>query len=495
MGVFENSINQWCYGTRSNSGLPKTIEINGRPCYYSNNTEVQRAVCDDKEVTIIGTCFNAVKDEWGGVQCLCSLDLEEFIVAIEELCGAYVIFRVDKQGVKIFGDASHLIGVYYGIGKQYGGMAASCEALIVDAEERVSQKAEDVIRGAYSGGLYLAGDMTVYDSIRCLLPNHYLDMSTMAAKRYFPRAALMPVHDISEIDSIIDATLEMVSRGIRQYASKTLFALPLTPGGDSRVNCALVRGVVPNVNAAYYVISNVELQREPDNVSFIKAIADRMGITDFKVLPEVDVLDDERLEALKKECGRIRAWGRKLWCYHPILGGRAIVKGELIDQIGKSPYGRAMPEWMASKFFLKTILSNTSRQADIEFSKWYENAKANRKGYSMFDLYSWEIRCGRWNSNTHSISNINGVSNINFFNCTKVLAEWCRIPRRERKNKCIHRRFISKTMPSVVDFPVNPYAYRHSRHLTPALSKIIPYWCRWIAQYYMQLIKLLLASR
>ena len=489
MSVFANSINQWCYSPKRDVGLPNSILVNGVSCVYSNNTEVQQAACEGVEVTIIGTCFSTTSDSLEVAKGLCTLDFGKFIEAIEDLGGAYVIFRADKHGLKIFGDASHLVGVYYGIGERYDGVAASCEALIVDKGERASANAMEVVKGAYSSGLYLAGDMTIYDAVKCLLPNHYLDMSSHKAVRHFPRIPLKPVNDISEVNTIIDRTLELVSRAIRRYADKTAFALPLTPGGDSRVNCSLVRGVAPKADAVYYVISNVELQREPDNVSFIQSIAAKMGIADFKVLPEVDVLDDARYELLKQECGGIRAWGKKLWCYHPSLGNRAIVKGELVDQIGKSPYGRAMPEWMATKFFLKTILSNTARWADVEFSKWYAQTKSNRKGYSMFDLYSWEVRCGRWNSNTHSISNISGIQNINFFNCTKVLAEWCRIPRRERTKKCIHRRFIEKTLPCIADIPVNPYAYRHSKHLAPCLSKIVPYWCRWIALYGIQKVK------
>ncbi len=492
MSVFAGSLNQWCYGADRSMALPNVISVNGTDCYYSANTDVQQFGSNGVSVTILGDCID-LSPEGTADACiaekLCKLSFDDFLKAIDWLLGIYVIFRSSKGRVLIFGDATHLMGVYYGSSGKYLGVAASSEALIINPGEPVSPAAAEVVRGAYSPGLYLAGDITMYESVKCLLPNHYLDVESQSAVRYFPREELSLSENDSEVNRIIDETFVLVQKGIRHAAAKYQLALPLTPGGDSRVNCALVRNAVPDGDVYYYVIRNVELKREPDNIKFIKELSEKLGIKDFHILSEADFIGDDAVTALRAECGPIRAWSKRLWCYNSALGSRAIVKGELIDQIGKSPYGRAMPEWMASKFFLKTILSNTSKQADKEFTQWYKAAKGKRMGYSMFDLYSWEVRCGRWNSNTHSIANILGVHNINFFNCTKILAEWCRIPRRERTNKCIHRRFISKTMPSVVGLPVNPYAYRHSRHLSPALSKIVPYWCRWIAQYVIQMAK------
>ena len=49
----------------------------------------------------------------------------------------------------------------------------------------------------------------------------------------------------TEVDAIIDDTMQMVERCIRQFAKRMKFASPLTPGGDSRLNCAFLNKVVP----------------------------------------------------------------------------------------------------------------------------------------------------------------------------------------------------------------------------------------------------------
>ena len=484
MSVFSRSINQWCYGKDCSAKLPNAISIAGRKLYYSNNTQVREFKGTSTHVVILGTYVDLLEHR----EDICDLSFDDFLNAIDGFCGVYVIFLSDCSGVKIFGDASHLLSIYYGVSGKSRAVAASCEALIVDDVTDYSNSSLDVVKGAYSSGLYLADDMTMYDSVKCLLPNYYLDLLQCSPVRCFPRKKLVAAKG-DEVSHILETTFNLTIRGIRLLAEKMSFAAPLTPGGDSRVNCVLLKHAVSDKDVQFYVISNVELRREPDNLQFIGDIAKKIGIKDFRVLPEVEVLTDEQLTEMKAECGEIRNWGKTLWCYHPELHGKAIVKGELIDQIGKSPYGRGMPEWMASKFFLKTILSNTSKTADEEFSNWYEKTKTACMGYSMFDLYSWEVRCGRWNPNTQSIQNINGVENINFFNCTYILSEWCRIPRKLRVKKCIHNYFIGKLMPDLLSIPVNPYAFRHSKHLSPMFSKFVPYWCRWIAQYAIQKVK------
>ena len=76
-----------------------------------------------------------------------------------------------------------------------------------------------------------------------------------------------------------------------------------------------------------------------------------------------------------------------------------------------------------------------------------------------------------------------GIREVNLYNCTKIISSWCRIPREKRIQKVIHKKIIARLCPGIVDVPFNPYSFRHSRHLPPSLSKIVPYWCRDIVLY------------
>lgn len=495
MNILKDSINQWCLGKCHAEELPNYFSIGGSTCWYSRNTECLEGSSDGRKVVILGTCVDVEGriERKEIAQRLCELDFGSFEKAVDGLCGVYVIFREDNNGeVFVFGDAIHMLSIYYGTTGPYKGIAASSESLIVDDAKVISAEGEEMDRCAFSSGRYLAGDLTMYEGVRCLLPNHYLDVSRAKAVRYFPRGKLQPAKSVDEVDAIIDDTVRLVGNVITQFAKTMKFASPLTPGGDSRVNCAFLRKIVPDADVLYYTLRTYEVSLDKKNEEFIVDLAGTMGIKDFHVYPILQCLTEDQLLELQRVCGPTRPWDRTIWTYHPAVGmhgdGRTIVSGQLIGHLLGSAAGRGKPEWLLPKLYIRALQGNTSNAAAKAVSRWYEEAIDKGNGYSVLDLWLWEIRCGRWNSNLISINSLLGIRDVNFYNSTRIISEWCRIPRRLRvaKRKPLHIKLIERLLPDVADIPFNPdYLVRgSSEHLPAFASKIVPLWCRAIARYY-----------
>ena len=189
--VLKKAICQWCYGKDCRDVLQYEILFGGASLWVSRNASVQKALCEQIEVVIIGDCVDVtgVVASSKIAEHLSVFSIDSFEMAIENLCGVYVIFRHENGYIRVYGDAMHMMSVYYGIGDKQG-IVASCEALIVDDPSKVSEVAKKVLAGAYESGLYLAGDMTMYDNVKALLPNHVLDVSRGLTNRYFPREKL-----------------------------------------------------------------------------------------------------------------------------------------------------------------------------------------------------------------------------------------------------------------------------------------------------------------
>ena len=471
MNVFDRAVNQWCYGKECTSIFRNSVEIHGEKCYYSDNTEMTKASAEGKEIVIIGICLDAMGRQ-NIAEELVNLSFDEFAVALDTLCGVYVIFRYDPSlGLQIFGDATRMMSVYYGKGKSGDKIVASLESLIVDDITEISSVSREVVRCAHNGAMELAGDMTMYDNVKCLIANHYLDMNDFKPVRYFPRESLVKITDEKEIDEIIDKTWEMVSCIINQLAKNTQFASPLTQGADSRVNCAFLRLLLPARSVVYYVLKLPWMLVRCEDIPYIKDIAALLGIDDFQVLEDVDVIDDDYVLQLRQQCGEIRGWGRKVWTYHPSIAARTIVNGQLIDQIGKASKGKGRPD-LLTYLFLKLKLGNVSPFAHKKLKEWHDEAKKGSKGYSMYDLWGWEMRCGRWHANVVSVSSMLGVREFNFYNCTAILSMWCRIPRRLRVRKIIHKKLLTRMCPKVVSLPFDPFK-QPSKHLPTFLNKWI----------------------
>lgn len=486
--LLNHSICQWCYGGNGHEFLPCSIRFGDADIWHTETAKVQVAKKGEVEVAIVGECVDVREghDADKIAESLSSIDCPTFEKEIENLCGGYVIFRHDQKDIRVFGDAIHMMSVYYGVNR-YAGVVASCEALIVDDPSEISPVSAKVLSGAYETGLYLAGDMTMYDDVKALLPNHYLSLSEGRSVRYFPRENLKLARTDAEVDEIVDNTIKMVDRCILQFADRMKFASPLTPGGDSRLNCAFINKLIPQTDVLYYVIYTKELRSFKENESLIRKLADEFKFTDFHFYPETEVITSERSGDLKRVFGPIREWRNKIWTYHSDIKDRTIVSGALVGHILGGKLAMNLPEWLAGVWAIKVAQRNVSRLARREVENWYADAKgAMRKGYSKFDMWYWEIRCGRWNANTISRNDLIGVRDINFYNSHRIINEWCRIPRHLRVRKLIHTRLLKKLSPSVADITFNPCVHQGSKLRLPLLSRIIPPWCRSVAVYVMQ---------
>ena len=444
---------------------------------------------DAVEIVIIGECVDLRYgyDADKIAEQLCSFDNDAFEKEIENLCGDYVIFRLDHEDLKVYGDAIHMMSVYYGINK-YAGVVGSCEALIVDDVSEISPKSAKVLAGAYESGKYLAGDMTMYDDVKALLPNHYFSVKNVKSFRYFPREELEVVRTEAEVDAIIDNTIKMVEHCILQFANRMKFASPLTPGGDSRLNCAFLNKLIPQKDVLYYVINTREMEYFSSNKDLVRTMADEFGFDDFHFYSEKEIFTDENVSAIKRVFGPIREWPKKIWAYHPDVKDRTIVSGALIGHILGGQLGKNMPEWLCGLWFMKIRQHNVSKIAGEEVEKWYKDVKgAVKKGYSKFDMWYWEIRCGRWNANTISRDDLLGIRDINIYNSHRIINEWCKIPRHLRVRKLIHNRMLARLRPSVANITFNPCAHRGGRLRFSLLAKIIPVWCRWIVVHIMEM--------
>lgn len=485
------SICQWCYGKDCREFLPCSFKLGDAEVWHTESARVQTARYNGVEIAILGECVDVRegRDADKIAESLSSVDCPTFEKEIENLCGGYVIFRRDQKDIRVYGDAIHMMSVYYGVNR-HAGVVASCEALIVDDPSMISPASTRVISGAYDSGLYLAGDMTMYDDVKALLPNHYLSLNAGRSVRYFPREDLKLARTDAEVDEIVDSTIEMVERCIRQFAKRMKFASPLTPGGDSRLNCAFINKIIPPNDVLYYVIRTKELQSFKENEILIRRLADEFQFKDFHFYPEKETVSAEMAGALKRVFGPIREWRNKIWSYHPDIKKRTLVSGDLIGHVLGGQLGKLMPEWLVGPWFLKILQRNVSRIAGKEVERWCDDTKdAIRSGYSKFDLWYWEIRCGRWNANTISRDDLVGIQVVNFYNAHRIINDWCRIPRHLRVRKLIHRRLLQRLYPSVANIEFNPCACQGGRVSSPFWAHIIPVWCRSIVVHIMEMVR------
>lgn len=133
------------------------------------------------------------------------------------------------------------------------------------------------------------------------------------------------------------------------------------------------------------------------------------------------------------------------------------LNGSLADQIGKASIGYSLPDWTASALYLMTKHRNVSWRTYPIIRAWRREAKSGARGYPIYDLWSWELCLGRWSSDDFSTHGTAGLREVNVFNCADILNDWCRIPRKIRVTKILHRRIMEKLAPEMLAYPFNPH--------------------------------------
>lgn len=456
-------INNWM--TLPGGHAPESTPFGAWSLWHGDDGALSTAEDGGLRIGILGFCVDADTGA-GREECskkLLVADDAEFHRQLARLSGCYVVLRQTPDGgLRIYGDATHTMPVYYAMsrdGRVVAGAYEKAIAEVVGAGE--SRLFREMYGGEYATDSVSAGDVTLYDGVRCLLPNHFLDMRTGSPTRYFPLEALKPAATDAEIDAVVDRTIARAKTALKAIASEHALAIPLTAGYDSRVVAALARSALAETGPGtlsslkFYTFRLKGMAGDEFDISIAREIASKLSL-DYDLYFAEEPSEGLR-DHLKGVLGDTRKWdGTFEAVYRRELGGRCKLNGSLADQIGKASIGYGLPDWTSSSLYLMTKHRNVSWRTYPLIRKWRREAARGARGYAIYDLWSWELCLGRWSSDAFSLTSAAGIREINIFNCTAMLADWCRLPRNVRAAKVLHMRILKKLAPEMLEFPFNP---------------------------------------
>jgi hypothetical protein len=115
-----------------------------------------------------------------------------------------------------------------------------------------------------------------------------------------------------------------------------------------------------------------------------------------------------------------------------------------------------------------------------------EEIKNSGECVNVFDLFSIEMRMGRWAAQESLIYNSIGQVYLNIFNSRSIIYLWTSISRKERKKSYIHVSLIKRKMPELLDIP-----FESDKSIVFRLSKAnwLTYLLSSYAKYYIERVK------
>lgn len=453
-------VNGWWLAAARCEEYARAVPFAGDVLSFTEPTAVAAASGSNGEVVVLGFCVDSEGDIQKAevARWLADRTADEFPRAVARLGGCFVVFRAGKDGIRsIWGDATHTVPIYYAKDADGRTVAGSHEKAIADMLGLPeSPSFRKMYGGEYATDSVTVGDVTLYEGVRCLLPNHHLDLDAGTPVRHFPFEDLALYRTDGEIEAAIDRTIRRACEILRIAAAGTPIAVPLTAGFDSRTVAALVKNTPMPTPPVYFTFLLKGMRRDDFDLKVAKEVAAGLGL-DYRVC-EAEEPPEALREHFEKTFGETRKWdGTFEHIYLKNFPGRLRLNGSLADQIGKASIGYSLPDWTASALYLMTKHRNVSWRTYPLIRAWRREAKAGARGYPIYDLWSWELCLGRWSSDDFSTHGTAGLREVNVFNCANILNDWCKIPRKIRVTKILHRRIMEKLAPEMLAYPFNPH--------------------------------------
>jgi hypothetical protein len=387
-------------------------------------------------------------------------ELESVIGATAQMAGRWVLLVEHDDFDILLHDACGLRQVFY---SDHTNRAAFCAsqaataAKVYDVSED-PEATEGFLKTRFAltnPEFWWPGDSTQFCGVRCLLPNHYLDLRTRQAHRY----GLGKKVRRKSLSHAAKHGAELLASLIRGVAQRYPLALPITAGWDSRALLAACRHV--GASPYCYTLRMGALSVTHQDVAIPARLLGSLqwdhhimdcqppAPSDFMTLYKGNA-DPAHDEACSIAYGLSRAYPE----------GFISLSGHC-SEVARCYYRASLStEPITPETLAKITQMDGTPFVLAQFRRWLEGAAptAKQSGISLLDLFYWEQRAGRWAANGQAQWDL-VHERFTAFNYRPLLLTLLSAHERHRRPAYpLYRRMIEGLAPEVLREPINPDA-------------------------------------
>jgi hypothetical protein len=350
--------------------------------------------------------------------------------------------------------------MYYGIwdGHFYAGSQPSIFERIVSI-----QKTADF--AAYLGSHYvhenkehwLPANFTLIEGMNSLLPNHYLRTSDMTQIRYYPDRNI----ESSDLNRAVVSAATMLKQSLEGASLRYKLALPITAGWDSRVLLAASKTI--HTDILYYTMQYRDLTLDSPDVKIPILLSKKLGLNhiviDCTAEPNPsfsDIYKKSNFLAHMDDWGKI-AYGLSRQFppeYVCVKGNCAEIARCYYDKYGIGLRANSISDLLKLERGWKGLPF-----CHGHISEWLTTARERCDDFQwdLLDLFYWEHRMGRWQSQSQLEWDIVQETFTPYNN--RLLIELllsAPVANRRAPQYRMFKQICQVLWPEVLSFPVNP---------------------------------------
>ncbi|MEW5983874.1 MAG: hypothetical protein AB1806_16095 [Acidobacteriota bacterium] len=421
---------------------------------------VAHATDGRKSVTLVGYMLDPAEPHAGNA------DVAEALVRKLQSCrgswvhtadfgGRWILIVHDGRDTVLFHDAAGLRSVHYARAGETGAtVCASRPSLIAETLglER-HEEAWDFVTSQDQDECdvyWMPGDTALYARTRCLLPNHYLDLRTGEAHRYWPDADLrsLPLADA------VAESLRMLRGLVLGARHRSPLALSMTAGWDSRLMLSLAKALGRDLYCFTLAYPGSENSRD---VRVPAALLARLGLEHTVVGYPAQINLDFKTTYQRNVAAEGHAYcadAQALYEHYP--AGRMCMTGDVAEIVKchyRPPAGRETP---ATATGLAELCGIRAHPFLLNaFETWLEGAVP--RNIPLLDLFCWEQFAGRKQALIRSQYDIVHDS-FAPLNCRTLLVTMLSVSERYRcgPDFALLRTLVEELWRETLSVPVNP---------------------------------------
>lgn len=426
---------------------------------------------DGVRVAVLGLCVSAQTEENGFSPASHLLHAaehgeESLLRATEGLSGRFVVLYDVGDGPHLVQDATSMRSVFYSL----NGTVASHAGLVARASGTSTGPSPMPFQYGYPG------NRTPFPGVYVLTANTILDLDRSEVRRAWP----MQRPPGLELEGAVDRVLELTATALRNAArGRDRVLLSLTAGLDSRATMAVAlhagvpfstfslgnseRTIVDRDIASYLAriaaVPHTEIPVEPAEQPSVEVPGDlgrALAMSHYaphhpqSVGPLLEHIRDPRSLVLT---GNLLEIGRTFYHRAKRLGlTRPLTPTAMCDLhhfAFSAERKAAVDRWDPARF------RSTSIEAFADFMRTTRFPGPHIDALDPFDQFYWEHRMSTWHGPMLNERDFYGESFIPF-NARGVFEAMLGLPEPERRSGSVLYRLIERTIPDLLDLPVNP---------------------------------------
>lgn len=414
-------------------------------------------------IALLGFILDPYKPSWDNVQVLEEMigkvtEADEVFDLVSPMGGRFVMIVNVNGAVRVFNDPAGFRHVYYykeSSDKIWCASESSilAELLELPVDEHIRKDLFRLPLFKDTTEFWIPGNISLFQEVLHLTPNHYLDLNSGDIIRYWPRKKLKK----ASLEECVEESSIMLQGLVESASIRFEMALAITAGLDTRALFAASKRVKDHIH--FFTHTHQSLDIDGPDIAIPREMLKKMGVN-HSIVYQPEKIDEKFAEFYKRNVSPSRegkglnAFG--IYTYFNKIGREMLVTNGVCSEIARNFYPLPESFEITAKALATLVAMSGSKIAEEVFNDWLTEArKVTHFGIRILELFYWENRNAKWPAyNDYDIA----FESYSPFNCRALLEKMLAVDRKYRlpPDFKLHKALISYMWPEVLQFPINP---------------------------------------